>query len=93
MRRQSEDHNARVQQWLEVLTAFDCTLEYRTGNANGSVNLLSRLPEPVTESDRSGSSSLTPMDDDSVFLIRAFELRTPFLTSPRWLGWAGAPAR
>ena len=28
------DHNARVQRWLEFLTAFDYTLEYCKGSAN-----------------------------------------------------------
>ena len=42
------DRTARVQTWLYVLTAFDYTLEYRKGSANGIAELLSRLPEPVT---------------------------------------------
>ena len=57
------DHNARVQRWLEYLTAFDYTLEYRKGSANGNAAFLSRLPQPATEHDRSGSSRLTPIDD------------------------------
>ena len=38
-------------------------------------DFLSRLPEPATEHDRSGSSSLTPVIDGSIFLIRVFGLR------------------
>ena len=70
------DHNARVQRWLEFLTVFDYTLEYRKGNANGNADFLSRLPEPATERDRTGSSSLIPVENGSFFLIRACGLRT-----------------
>ena len=70
------DHNARVQRWLEFLTAFDYTLEYRKGSANGNADFLSRLPEPATEHDRTGSSSLIPVEDGGIFLIRACGLRT-----------------
>ena len=45
------NHNARVQRWLEFLTAFDYNLEYRKGSANGNADFLSRLPEPATEHD------------------------------------------
>ena len=57
------DHNARVQWWLEFLTAFDYTLEYRKGSANGNADFLYLLPESVTEHDRTGSSSLIPVED------------------------------
>ena len=76
------DHNARVQRWLEFLTAFDETLEYRKGSANGNADFLSRLPELATECDRSGSSSLTPVDDDGLFLIRTCGLRTRSSPTP-----------
>ena len=52
------NHNARVQRWLEFLTAFDYTLECRKGSATGNADFLSRLPEPATEHDRNGSTSL-----------------------------------
>ena len=54
------NHNARVQRWLEFLTAFDYTLEYRKGSANGNADLLSRLPEPATEHNRNGSTKSKP---------------------------------
>ena len=54
------NHNARVQRWLEFLTAFDYTLEYQKGSANGNTDFFSRLPEPATKHDRNGSTSLTP---------------------------------
>ena len=61
---------------FEFLTAFDCTLDYCKGSANGNTDFLSRLPEPSTEHDRSGSSSLTPVEDSGIFLVRACRLRT-----------------
>ena len=45
------NHNARVQRWLEFLTAFDSTLEYEKGSANGNADFLSRLPETAMEHD------------------------------------------
>ena len=71
------NHNARVQRLLEFLTAFDYTVEYRKGSANGNADFLSRLPEPATKHDYSGSTSLTPVEDGGIHLIRARGLRTP----------------
>ena len=42
------DHNARVQRWLEYLTAFDYTPECPKGSANGNADFLSRLLQPAT---------------------------------------------
>ena len=86
------DHNARVQRWLDFLTAFDYTLEYRNGSANGNAAFLSSLLESSTEHDRSGSSSLTPVDDDAIFLIRACGLHTPF-SPTRGVGLSGLVPR
>ena len=71
------NHNARVQRWLEFFTAFDCTLEYRKGSANGNADFLSRLTDPATEHDRSGSTSLHSTEDGGIYLIRVCVLRTP----------------
>jgi len=71
------NHNARVQRWLEFLTAFDYTLEYRKGSANGNADFLSRLPEPATEHDRNGSTSLNPVEDGGIYLVRVCGLNTP----------------
>ena len=71
------NHNARVQRWFEFLTAFDYTLEYRKGSANGNADFLSPLPEPATEHDRSGSTSLNPVQDGVINLIRVCGLNTP----------------
>ena len=37
------NHDTRVQGWLEFLTAFDYTLEYRKGSANGNADFLSLI--------------------------------------------------
>ena len=76
------DDNSRVQRWFELLTAFDYTLEYRKGRANGNADFLSRLPEPDTEHNLAGSSSLTPVEGGDIFLIRACGLRTRASPTP-----------
>ena len=87
------DHNARVQRWLEFLTAFDYTLDCRKGNANGKADFLSHLLEPSTEHDRSRSSSLTPAEDGGIiFLIRGCELRTRPSPNPG-VGFSGQVPR
>ena len=83
------NHNARVQRWLEFLPAFNYPLEYRKGTANGNAGFLSRLPEPATEHDRSGSTSLNPVEDVGIYLIRACGLNTPSLPIPGVVFWVG----
>ena len=68
------EHNPLVQRWIEFLTAYNYTLEYRKGSANGNADFLSRLPLPATELDRGGPGSLTPSDEEHVFLIRSHGL-------------------
>ena len=58
------------------LTAFGYTLENRKGSANGNADFLSSFPEPATEHDRSGSSSLTCVDYGATIMIRVCGLRT-----------------
>ena len=65
------DHNARVQRWVEFLTAFDYTLQYQKGSANGNADFPYCLPGPATEHDRTGFSSLTPVEDGGIFFIGA----------------------
>ncbi len=64
------EHNARVRRWLEFLSAYDYTLEYRKGTANGNADFLSRLPLPATEADRTGRNRLTGPDTVGIYLIR-----------------------
>ena len=61
----------------EFLTAYNCKVEYRIGSTNGSADFVARLPLPATELDRSGSSSLTPSDEEHAFLIRSHVLVNP----------------
>ena len=64
------DNNARVLRWLEFLTAYSYTLQYRKGSENGNADFLSRLPIAATEHDRSGRNRITPTDeDDFVHLV------------------------
>ena len=77
-----EDHNARVQRWLEYLTAFDYPLDYRTGSAKEISDFLLRLSQPATKDDRSGSSRFIPVDDDAIYLVRACGLRTSSTSNP-----------
>ncbi|CAB1107221.1 unnamed protein product [Ectocarpus sp. CCAP 1310/34] len=66
------ENNARVQRWLGFLTAYNYTLDYRKGPANGNADFLSRLPVAAAECDRSGGSRLTPAEDEeAVFFIRS----------------------
>lgn len=60
-----------MRQWLELLAAYNSTLEDRKCSANGNVDFRSRLPWPPTERDRSGSSRLTQSDDKRVSLLRS----------------------
>ena len=98
---QSGDHNARVQRWLEFLTTFNYTLEYRKGSANGNADFLSCLPEPATEHDRNSWTSLTRVGDGGIYLMRACGQHTPFspilgvglgglCPAPKVMPWVGS---
>ena len=81
------DHSARVQRWLEYLPAFDYTLQYRKGSALGVADFFSRLPQPATEHDRSGSRRLTPIDDETINLFQGLWPTHHLHTGPwHWLG-------
>ena len=74
------EHKARVQRWLEFLTAYPYTIKYRRGSANANADFLSRLPLPATDADRTGPFRLTDPDDVHAYLIRPSRpdlLRTP----------------
>ena len=64
------------------------TLEYRKGGANGNADFFSLLLQPATEHDRSGSSRLTPADDEAIYLVRACDLHLPFTPVP-YIGLGG----
>ena len=62
-----DKHIARVQSWLDFLSAYTYTLEYRKGTANGNADLLSRLPQPAT--DRTEPNRLSSPDTLGIYLI------------------------
>ena len=72
------ERNPRVQRWMEFLAAYNYTLEYRRGSANGNADFLSRLPLPATELDRCGASSLTPSDEELLPPMARTSANTPF---------------
>ena len=61
---------------------YDYTLEYHKGSANGNADLQSLLPEPATEHDRSGSTSLNRLEDGGIYLRRSCGLNTPSSSIP-----------
>lgn len=54
------EHNPRVQRWVEFLSAYlRLPLHretHRPGASNGNADMLSRLPVPATEEDKTGYS-------------------------------------
>lgn len=65
-------NNAHVQRWLEYVTAFDYdSLGLSKGGTTGNASFLPRLPQPVTEYDRSGCGRLMPVDYEVIYPIRA----------------------
>lgn len=85
------DNNVRMQRWLEFLTYYTSyTLEYRKGASNGNADFLSRLSIPATEHDRSGSSGLTPADDDEgIYLIPSYGCQQYGVASSPGVGLGG----
>ena len=65
------DHNPRVARWIEFLSAYQYTVVHRPGATNGNADMLSRLPIPATEADKTGYSSITSPDDVGVYLIQS----------------------
>ena len=71
---------------------MDYAFENRKGITNVNADFLSRLPEPATADDRSGSSSFTPLEDGGMFLFRACRLRTRSSPTPS-VGLSGLVSR
>ncbi|CAB1115322.1 unnamed protein product [Ectocarpus sp. CCAP 1310/34] len=65
------EHNARVQRWLEFLSNFTYTLKYRKGSAISNVDILSRLPLPAQDTDKTGPDCIDGVGQAGVFFIRA----------------------
>lgn len=65
------EHNSRVQQWLEFLSAYKYTVKCRKGTANGNADVLSRLPQPPTVKDLNDACRLTNPTDVGFCVIGA----------------------
>ena len=63
--------NARVQRWVEFLTAYDYRIIHRRGAAHGNADMLSRLCQPATQADAQGSCSITNPEDHAVYFVGA----------------------
>ena len=62
---------ARVQRWVEFLTAYNYRIIHKKGAAHGNADMLSRLCQPVTEADAQGSCSITNPKDHAVYFVGA----------------------
>ena len=63
--------NARVQRWVEFLTAYNYRIIHRKGAAHGNADMLSRVCQPATEADAQGSCSITNPEDHAVHFVGA----------------------
>ena len=63
--------NARVQRWMEFLTAYNYRIIHEKGAAHGNAEMLSRLCQPATQADYQGSCSITNPEDHAVFFVGA----------------------
>ena len=63
--------NARVQRWVEFLTAYNYRIIHRKGAARGNADMLSRLCQPATQAYAQGSCSITNAEDYAVYFVGA----------------------
>ena len=63
--------NARVQQWVQFLTAYNYRIIHRKGAAHGNADMLPRLRQPATEADAQGSCSITNPEEHAVYFVGA----------------------
>ena len=63
--------NARVQRWVELLTAYNCRIVHRKGAAHGNEDMLSIFCQPATEAEAQGSCSITSPEDHAVYFVGA----------------------
>ena len=54
--------SSRLQRWALTLSAYTCSIEYKSGKSNCNADAFSRLPLPDTPTD-------IPMSTDTVFLL------------------------
>lgn len=60
----------RVRRWLEFLSAYTYTLEYRKGSVNSNADFVYRLSPPAADADCTGSNCLSSSDAVGICLIR-----------------------
>ena len=63
--------NARVQRWVEFLTAYNYRIIHRKGAAHGNADMLSRLCQPAIQAGAQGSCSTTNPEDHAVYFVGA----------------------
>ena len=63
--------NARVQRWVEFLTAYNYRIIHRKGAAHGNADMMSRRCQPTTQADAQGSGSITNPEDHAVYFVGA----------------------
>ena len=63
--------NARVQRWVQFLTAYNYRVIHRNGAAHGNADMLSRLCQPATEADAQGSCSISNPEDHALYFVGA----------------------
>ena len=63
--------NARVQRWVEFLTAYNYRIIHRKGAAHGNADMLSRLCQPATQANAQGSCSITNPEGHAVYFVEA----------------------
>ena len=78
------EHYPWVQRWLESLTAYTYTLEYRKGSINGNADFLSRLPLPAI----APGVALRPAKNAfSSSTLTAYSWVDPSPSVSVWVGW------
>ena len=88
------DHNAQVQRWFVYLTAFDYTLEYLRGSANGNAETFSRgchsrrLSTTAAVLAASPLSTMRPYTSLGLAACLPPPHRSPALA---WVGWCPNP--
>ena len=65
------ESEARIQRWMELLSAYNFRFSYRRGRDNVNTDFPSRLQLPPTEEGISGPSALSDPDDLGDYLIHA----------------------
>ena len=60
---------ARVQRWVEFLTAYNYRIIHRKGAAHGNADMLSRLCQPATQADAQGLCNIANLEDHAAYFV------------------------